>query len=138
MKRLFIAIICLFLGMICMHPTCGMQNTGEEFGKSWLEKFGTNPVSKLENQKNLWGWGSAPKGYTLHNGVLYPPGYEPQWYYPSFMNNETPIVINNSMVNNYISPNLESSNFYYMDPWLLSQLSGRTVATVRVPGSPLF
>jgi hypothetical protein len=121
-----------------MHSAYGMQNVGAEFGKTWLEDFGTKPISTLEIQKNLWDWGNAPKGYKIHNGVLYPPGYEPQWYYPSFLVNNSPIIINNTMVNNYLSPNSQSPYSFYTDPWLLSQLSGRPVAMVRVPESPLF
>jgi hypothetical protein len=138
MKLLLTSIICITLGMICMHPACSMQNVGEEFGASWLENYGTMPTSTLEIQKNLWGWGNAPKGYKINNGVLYPPGYEPQWYYPSFMANSSPIIINNTMVDNYIMPYSQSPNSFYTDPWLLSQLSGRPVSMVKVPKSLLF
>ena len=138
MKLLLIPIICVSLSMICMHSAYGMQNVGAEFGKTWLEDFGTKPISTLEIQKNLWDWGNAPKGYKIHNGVLYPPGYEPQWYYPSFLVNNSAIIINNTMANNYLSPNSQSPYSFYTDPWLLSQLSGRPVAMVKVPESPLF
>jgi hypothetical protein len=138
MKLLLILIICIALSMICMHPACGMQDVGAEFGTSWLETYGTKPVSTLEIQKNLWDWGNAPKGYKVHNGVLYPPGFEPQWYYPSFLANNSPIILNNTIASNYLMPSSQSPNSLYTDPWLLSQLSGRPVAMVRVPESLLF
>jgi len=135
MKISLVVAICVFIffGMVCIPPSYGFQNVGESFGSSWLAKYGTKPSSTIETENNLWRWGSAPKGFSLINGTLYPPGYLPQWYYPdTFRNNDTPIVINNS-----VSNNLQPS-YLGMDPWLTAQLTGRPVTVVREPRSTLF
>ena len=127
------AVICIFMSMILVPSSYGFQSVGESFGASWLEKYGTKPVSTLEVQNSLWNWGSTPKGFTLINGTVYPPGYAPQWYYPdTFSNNDTPIVINSTG-----SGNLQP-NYLGMDPWLTAQLTGRPVTVVREPRSTLF
>jgi len=133
MKTLLVAFICMFLSMICIQPSYGFQNVGESFGMSWLEKYGTKPIGTFEDQKNLWNWGNAPKGFKLHNGTLYPPGYEPQWYYPSALADSNPIIINDTG-----SSNLEEPNYLGVDPWLTAQLTGRPVTVIREPKSSLF
>lgn len=133
MKTSLVAFICIFLSMICIQPSCGFQNVGESFGMSWLAKYGTQPISTFENQNNLWNWGNAPKGFKLHNGTLYPPGNEPQWYYPGALSDSNPIIINNTKSNN-----LETLNYPGVDPWLTSQLTGRPVALIKEPKSALF
>ena len=133
MRIIFLATICIFSCLACTLPSCGFQSVGEDFGTSWLEKYGTMPISTLEIANNLWNWGSAPKGFKLHNGTLYPPGTEPQWYYPNSFTDDTPIIINRTD-----SSNLQSPYSSDVDPWLLAQLSGRPVALVNEPKSTLF
>jgi hypothetical protein len=133
MKASFLAIICICVALVCIPLTCGFQSVGEDFGTSWLEKYGTKPVSTLEIANSLWNWGSAPKGFGLHNGVLYPPGTEPQWYYPTSYSDNNPIIINRTD-----SRNFGSQNDLNVDPWLLSQLSGRPVVLVKEPKGTLF
>ena len=94
MKASLVAIICICVALVCIPLSCGFQSVGEDFGTSWLDKYGTKPVSTLEIANNLWNWGNAPKGFGLHDGVLYPPGTEPQWYYPTSYSDYTPIIIN--------------------------------------------
>jgi len=133
MRTIFLAAICIFSCLAYTLPSCGFQSVGEDFGTSWLEKYGTMPISTLEIANNLWNWGSAPKGFKLHNGTLYPPGTEPQWYYPNSFTDYTPIIINRTD-----SSNLQSPYSSDVDPWLLAQLSGRPVALVNEPKSTLF
>ncbi len=133
-----IAAGCVSLIMACTQAAWGYQDVGEDFGTAWLEEHGSQPVSVLEAQNSLWDWGNVPKGYKILNGTLYPPGYGPTVYYPTLMAALDPIVLNNTMVANYISPNLQTSTPYYQDPWLLAQLSGRPVVTLNMPESPLF
>jgi len=138
MKPSLTAIVFVLLIMVCKQGALGFQDVGEDFGTSWLEQHGSRPFSTIETHNNLWSWGSSPKGFKVYNGALYPPGYGPQWYYPNFWAGSDPIVINNTMVANYISPNLQTSNSVYGDPWLLAQLSGRPVAMLNIPKGPLF
>ena len=134
MKTSLVAVICILLSMICMQSSSGFQSVGDGFGTSWLAKYGTQPISKIENQNNLWDWGYAPKGFSLLNGTLYPPGYAPQWFYPdTFRNNDTPIIMNNTG-----SSNLQNPNNPGVDPWLTAQLTGRPVKLVKEPLSSLF
>ena len=128
-----ICIFCMFFSMVCIPSSYGFQSVGESFGSSWLAKYGMQPTSTIEIQNNLWRWGSAPKGFSLINGTLYPPGYLPQWFYPdTFTDNNTPIIINNTGSNN-LQP-----NYLGTDPWLTAQLSGRPVTVVREPRTTLF
>ncbi len=120
------------MGMIGILPSHGYQDVGSDYGTSWLENNGTMPVSTQE-ANSLWNWGNAPKGYSLHNGVLYPPGTEPEWYYPTSMTSSTPIIINESESNQ-----LQSTYDSYTDPWLLAQLSGRPVYVTKDSTSKLI
>ncbi|VVB66968.1 Uncharacterised protein [uncultured archaeon] len=139
MKPSLTAIVFVVLIMVCKQGALGFQDVGADFGTSWLEQYGSRPASTTDTQNNLWSWGSIPKGYSIYNGVLYPPGYLPQWYYPSYWASSDPIVINNTKGANYrISPSLAASNSVYEDPWMLAQLSGRPVAMINIPTSPLF
>lgn len=133
MKTLFLAVVCICSSLMCVLPSNGFQSVGEDFGAAWLDKYGTLPISSLEIANNLWNWGSAPKGFKLHNGTLYPPGTEPQWYYPNSFSDYTPIIINRTD-----SSNLQEPYSQDIDPWLLAQLSGRPVALVNEPRSTLF
>jgi hypothetical protein len=133
MKASFAAIICICLSFICIPLSHGFQSVGESFGSTWLENYGSRPISTLEIANNLWNWGAAPKGFKLYNGTLYPPGSEPQWYYPNSYSDYTPIIINRTDSGKYQAPTSQD-----MDPWLLAQLSGRPVALVKDRKSSLF
>jgi len=133
MRSSLVAIICICLSFMCIPPSYGFQSVGEDFGTSWLEKYGTKPISTLEIANNLWNWGSAPKGFVLRNGTLYPPGTEPQWYYPNSFTDYTPIIINRTD-----SSKFQAQNYLDVDPWLLAQLSGRPVTIVKEPTGTLF
>jgi hypothetical protein len=138
MKPLLIALFFVSLCMIGMPAAFGYEDVGGSYGSSWLEQHSTKPVSTVEQlQNNLWNWGTAPKGYLLLNNVLYPPGYGPQWYYPSIATGEAPLVINNSQATNYLT-GTPQSNSAYIDPWLLSQLSGREILFINEPNSLLI
>ncbi len=138
MKPSLTVIVCVSLIMVCMQTAHSFQDVGEDFGTSWLEQHGSKPGSATETQQGLWNWGTTPKGYLFLNGTLYPPGFWPQYFYPSFPTGTDPIIINNTRVANYASPNLLASNSRYEDPWLVSQLSGRPVTVVNQPRGTLF
>lgn len=133
MKTSLVAIVCICFSLICILPSYGFQSVGEDFGIAWLEKYGDKPISTMEIANNLWNWGSAPKGFKLHNGTLYPPGTEPQWYYPNSYADFAPIIINQTESSKFQAPSSLD-----VDPWLLAQLSGRPVALVKEPKSTLF
>jgi hypothetical protein len=133
MKELLLAIISISAISIWATPTLGFEDVGGNYGSSWLEKYGTKPASTFETPNALWNWGSAPKGFALRNGTLYPPGTVPQWYYPILISDYSPIVINQSELSN---SQLGSSNT--ADPWLLAQLTGRPVNIINQPKSTLF
>jgi hypothetical protein len=138
MKHWLIALILVSLSMIGIPAVSGYEDVGGSFGSSWLDMHGTKPVSTTELQNNLWNWGAAPKGYSLYNSVLYPPGYAPQWFYPAIPTGYAPIVINNTQATNYLTGIPQSTSSAYIDPWLLSQLSGREIVYIREPKSLLF
>jgi len=133
MRAFLLGLICICIGLICTPLSYGFQSVGEDFGTSWLENYATKPMSTMEIANNLWSWGNAPKGYALHNGTLYPPGTEPQWYYPSSYSDFSPIIINRT-----VSDKFPSQNNLNIDPWLLAQLSGRPVSVVNEPKGTLF
>jgi hypothetical protein len=133
MKTSLVAIICICISSICIPLSYGFQSVGEDFGATWLEKYGTKPTSTLEIANNLWNWGTAPKGFKLYNGTLYPPGTEPQLYYPNSYTDYAPIIINRTDSSYFQAPTSSG-----MDPWLLAQLSGRPVAFVKEPKGTLF
>jgi len=130
-------LVSIILCMACIQAVQCYQNVGGDFGKSWLEQHGTKPVSIVEAQNNLWNWGSTPKGYTIYNNTLYPPGYGPKWFYPAILTSSAPVVVNSTEANNYLSQSL-LPDAPYTDPWLLAQMLGRPVSYVNVPSSSLF
>jgi len=133
MRAFLLGLICICIGLICIPLSYGFQSVGEDFGTSWLENYATKPMSTMEIANNLWSWGNAPKGFTLHNGTLYPPGTEPQWYYPNSYSDFSPIIINRTA-----SSTFSPQSSLNVDPWLLSQLSGRPVVLVNEPKGTLF
>jgi hypothetical protein len=133
MKASLVAVICICISSICVSLSYGFQNVGEDFGTVWLEKYGTKPISTQEFANNLWSWGAAPKGFKLYNGTLYPPGTEPQLYYPNSYTDYAPIIMN-QMDSSYSQAPTSSG----IDSWLLAQLTGRPVALVKEPKGTLF
>lgn len=125
--------LALMLAMTVLYATIASAyalNVGGDFGRSWLDQHGDKSVVS-QGKAGLWDWGGAPKGYQLIGGKLYPAGSDttPQWYYPYFMTNATPIVINKSTLltdKNYIPLDFLSPDFVN-DPWVLAQISGRPV-----------
>jgi len=121
-----------------------MQNVGGEFGRSWLTQHGNKFVSADTNNSNdLWNWGGKPRGYDVYNGQLYPMLALPEYYYPLFMSNTTPILINatpsinnrNMLPVDFMSPELMG------DPWFLAQVTGQPVMVIypaNSQGSTLF
>ena len=133
MKALLLAIVCICAIAACISPSIAYQNVGEDFGSTWLDNYGTQPISIQDTSNNLWNWGNAPKGYELINGTVYPPGTAPQWYYPTSFTDYTPIIINKTE-----SSLFKGTSSYEADPWLLAQLSGRPVALINEPHSVLI
>ena len=130
-------LISIILCMACIQVVQCYQNVGGDFGISWLEQHATKPVSVIEAQNNLWNWGSTPKGYTIYNNTLYPPGYGPKWFYPAILTSAAPVVVNSTEANYYLSQSL-LPDAPYTDPWLLAQMLGRPVSYVNVPSGSLF
>jgi hypothetical protein len=106
---------------------------GGDFGTSWLNKFG-HVQTKQESSGSLWNWGTAPKGYMVMNGQLYPEIQPPEIVYPWFMTNTTPITINGSTTMNYryYMPQDFLTPDFVNDPWTLAQILERPVI-VRYP-----
>lgn len=105
-----------------------MQSVGEDFGKTWLEKYGDKPPHSDE-RNDLWNWGGIPRGYQVEKGQLYPVLAPTEWYYPLFPTNSTPLYLNGTAINsnrNYFSSDYISPESIG-DPWFLAQLLGRTV-----------
>ncbi len=115
-----------------------MKNVGEDFGKSWLTQNSNKFAASTSNgSKDLWQWGGEPLGYEVSNGEIYPKIAPTEWYYPMFLSNSTPILINGTslLLNpNYVPPEFVLNGFVN-DPWYLAQLSERpVVVTYPVPG----
>lgn len=124
------------------------QGVGADFGKAWLaqnaNKFTAAP--NTNNSNDLWNWGSKPQGYEVVGGQLYPIIAPTQTFYPAFVTNTTPIVVNGTAFwgnRNYASPDFMTPDFmypYYMspyystDPWFLAQIMERPVV-VRYPAN---
>lgn len=125
--------------MLCSLSLAMTQDVGGDFGKSWLIKYSNKFVSNKGGNTNgslddLWKWGGKPIGYDVANGKLYPLLAPTEWYYPVFMSNNTPIVINGTaLLNNralmpmdFLFPDLAT------DPWSIAQATERPVM-VRYP-----
>jgi hypothetical protein len=98
---------------------------GGDYGKSWLVNNGDKSVVR-EPSGGLWSWGTVPKGQYLTNGTLEPIGAS-TIYYPSFVENSTPIIMNNTAnLAGYFLPDF-SSPYFMDDPWFMAQLTGRPV-----------
>ncbi len=108
---------------------CSSNYVGGDFGKQWLEQHGARPLDASKN--SLWDWGGVPQGYKIIGDKLYPSGYIDQWYFPAFVANSTPILINITSANS--GNNSLSADLIQEEPWILAQIAGRPV---RVFSSP--
>ncbi len=145
---IMILIVALALCSLSLAMT---QDVGGDFGKSWLIKYSNKFVSNKGgdinsdtysnvnsntngNANDLWKWGGKPQGYEVFNGKLYPMLAPTEWYYPAFMSNATPIIINGTALINekahtpvdFLFPDFAS------DPWSIAQNTERPVM-VRYP-----
>lgn len=120
-------MICISLMIIFPQSAQSFLDVGGEYGASWLKEHGEEPKIE-ETRNNLWNWGSAPKGFEIYNGTVYPPGYAPSWYHPYYAANSTPIIINSNAGNGQ-----QTADNTGLDPWLTAQLSGRPVALISKP-----
>ncbi len=125
-------MICISLMIIFPQSAQSFLDVGGEYGASWLKEHGEEPKIE-ETRNNLWNWGSAPKGFEIYNGTVYPPGYAPSWYHPYYAGNSTPIIINSNAGNGQ-----QTADNAGLDPWLTAQLSGRPVALISKPKGVLF
>ena len=125
-------MICISLMIIFPQSAQSFLDVGGEYGASWLKEHGEEPKIE-ETRNNLWNWGSAPKGFEIYNGTVYPPGYAPSWYHPYYAGNSTPIIINSNAGNGQ-----QTADNTGLDPWLTAQLSGRPVALISKPKGVLF
>jgi len=132
MKTMLATMICISLMIIFPQSAQSFLDVGGEYGASWLKEHGEEPKIE-ETRNNLWNWGSAPKGFEIYNGTVYPPGYAPSWYHPYYAANSTPIIINSDAGNGQ-----QTADNIGLDPWLTAQLSGRPVALMSEPKGVLF
>lgn len=132
MKTMLATMICISLMIIFPQSAQSFLDVGGEYGASWLKEHGEEPKIE-ETRNNLWNWGSAPKGFEIYNGTVYPPGYAPSWYHPYYAANSTPIIINSNAGNGQ-----QTADNTGLDPWLTAQLSGRPVALISEPKGVLF
>jgi hypothetical protein len=138
-------LLALAIAIAMLNLSLGFQmlDVGGDFGRSWLAKYGhTFVTNNTSNIDNLWDWGGKPKGYEVFNGTLYPLTDQTVWFYPAFMSNELPLIINGSaMRNSQNAPADFLSPYYTSDPWLRAQLFEQPVAVVytgRSKGSSLY
>jgi hypothetical protein len=131
MRILLSLLLALVLCGLCLATT---QNVGEDFGRYWLTQNSNKFVSGGAN--DLWNWGGKPRGYEVYNGTLYQLLAPTDWYYPAFMSNATPIVINGTAL-------IRNANYAPIDllfpdpktdPWYIAQRTGRPVAVVHPAG----
>jgi len=115
---LLIVLAFLLVGLAVSEST----QVGGDFGKSWLNQFGNEPVI-LDKPDTLWSWGSIPKGQMLIDGKLEPIG-ELSIFYPAFPVNNTPIYLNRTELRgtaDLASPYLTS------DPFFVAQTTGQPI-----------
>lgn len=119
-------LVVLTIAASCLLPALAQPvQIGGDYGKSWLVNNGDRTVVR-EPSGGLWSWGTVPKGQYLTKGVLEPIGAS-TIYYPSFVENSTPIILNSTTnLAGYFPPDF-SSPYFMDDPWFLAQLTGRPV-----------
>lgn len=141
MKTWSIIILVIYLGItLCSFSFASsrMQSVGEVFGQTWLTQYSNKFVTASSNNTNdLWKWGGKPRGYDVFQSKLYPTLAPTEVYYPGFITNTTPIVVNGtSLMRNqrllyldYMAPEYMTSGFA-SDPWLLAQMTERPVVVM--------
>ncbi len=126
MKPLLAILLLVMCGLALASPQ--MQNVGDEFGKTWLVE-NADKYAPPTTGSDLWNWGGNPLGYEVQNGKIYPVLAPSQWYYPTFMSNSTPLLVNGTaFLKNqiYVRPDFISPD-YASDPWYLAQIMERPV-----------
>lgn len=135
MRTIMVLAVAFMLCSLCFAMN---QDVGGDYGKSWLikysNKFVSNKGSINSRTDDLWKWGGKPLGYEVFNNTLHPMLAPTEWYYPAFMTNTTPIVINGTallknrdfMPIDFLFPDFAS------DPWSIAQATERPVM-VRYP-----
>jgi hypothetical protein len=132
-------LLAMAIAFAMLNQSIGSQylDVGGDFGLSWLAKYGhTVATNNTNNTDNLWDWGGKPKGYEVFNGTLYPFTDQTVWFYPAFMSNELPVIINGTALR--YSRNMPAdllSPYYTSDPWLLAQFLERPVAVAYAGNS---
>lgn len=141
MKTWSIIILVIYLGItLCSFSFASsrMQSVGEVFGQTWLTQYSNKFVTASSNNTNDLGkWGGKPRGYDVFQSKLYPTLAPTEVYYPGFITNTTPIVVNGtSLMRNqrllyldYMAPEYMTSGFA-SDPWLLAQMTERPVVVM--------
>lgn len=140
MKALLIMLLALILSIapcsfcLAASPAASpMQSVGEEFGQTWLTQNSNKfVISSTNNSNDLWKWGGKPRGYDVFLGKLYPLLAPTEVYYPGFMANATPIIVNGTaLMRNQRSLYMDfMSQDFMSDPWLLAQMTERPVMVV--------
>lgn len=135
MRTILVLVVAL---MLCSLSIAMNQDVGGDYGKSWLikysNKFVSNRGSINSSTDDLWRWGGKPLGYEVFNSKLHPMLAPVEWYYPAFMSNTTPIVINGTaLLNNRALMPIDSLfPDFASDPWSIALATERPVM-VRYP-----
>jgi hypothetical protein len=141
LSTLLITFFLIDLAILSLCPVASqMLDVGGDFGKSWLVQFSNKFADSDTAARNatpgagdLWSWGGRPLGYEVIGGRLIPVTAQPEYYYPFFMTNSTPIIINgttNTFSGNNNLPLDFLSPAYTTDPWFLAQITDRPVIVV--------
>jgi hypothetical protein len=133
---LILSLLLVLLGASLAASQSQTLSVGGSYGAVWLSNYG-NKFPGADSQNNLWKWGGAPRGYERVGNAIQPVLAPSQIYYPQFMSNATPVVINatTQMYNGYYLPLDFYSPDMSSDPWMLAQQLERPVI-VRYPSSP--
>jgi len=128
MRSITISLALILVVLSCGLAASQMQVVGGDFGKSWLSMHSSKfPTSDAKN--GLWNWGGSPKGYERIGNTVQPVLAPSQIFYPAFMSNATPVVVNGTTSwggSNYLSPDFYSPDFVD-NPWMLAQTLERPV-----------
>jgi hypothetical protein len=134
LKRILLLLALLALMLFITPFAAQPVQVGGDFGRSWLNSYGSKTAAE-ELSSGLWTWGAVPKGQVLVNGTLEPMGTS-TWYYPSFPENSSPIILNStSPAIDAVSFPLSDSGSPYLleDPWFVAQMTGHPVMFRTMP-----